>query len=155
MFLRLDSRYQQQDAGLSMPLLMLSLMLATERHVYADKATLRLMLLLISSLFLSSVLMLNFAKVKTVFTKFHMSWIGLMGSIYLQLSFEHWTFFAQFFACFDHQSVIKSKRFSTKYRSCESLTSKKQELDVLSKLQNLQFSSTSHSTCTQRTLNST
>ena len=100
MFLRLDSRYQQQDAGLSMPLLMLSLMLATERHVYADKATLRLMLLLISSLFLSSVLMLNFAKIKTVFTKLHMPWMGLMGPIYLQLSFEHWTLFVQFLYTF-------------------------------------------------------
>ena len=37
----------------------------------------------------------------------------------------------------------KQKIFNKKNRSCESLTSKKQELDVLSKLQNLQLSSTS------------
>ena len=114
MFLRLDSRYQQQDAGLSMPLLMLSLMLATERHVYADKATLRLMLLLISSLFLSSVLMLNFAKIKTVFTRLHTPWMGLMGPIYLQLSLSFGPFLFSILLDLTISQISKAKDFQQK-----------------------------------------
>ena len=147
-------------------LFMLSLMLDTERKrrrcwigkLLTLKATLGLMLLLISTLFLWSVLMLNLAKIKTDLPNSTLTtpWMGLMGPTYLQLAVL--SIIGQIKQKLNkevHHSVIKSKRFSTKYRSCESLTSKKQELEVLSKLQNLQFCSTSHSTCTQRTSYST